>query len=416
MEHIFSNGSERDFVIKPLSALAAGTTRLFIAAPYVTKVDTLIEAAKSGKRVDLIVGLNPVTSPKALAAVTSEPNIEVRYYCHHPFHAKIYVFDTAAMLGSSNLTDGGLQANREATIMLNHEHDSDAIEELRSLFNELWQQAEVLTTDVLRRFTEEYNKLPQLNIEDRLQRIVGVVEPPNINVDSRKHKPERIFLEGLRSRLSLYRNAFNEVTSVLAANGLRRTELKGLGDANQAGRFLAWVRHTHAPGDDWESIPPRSQASRQDEILRLGREWAKPRGDDIPQDYISSLNSVMKTFGSAQDMDIASKDQLSEGLLSLHAFYDQRRFVKDGNLKEEFWAKNENDTEKIRNSLKELIHGTGDFVARLHDFLYSSPRQVKRFGIACALELYGATKSDYPSINGRVVKGLRYLGFNVPPL
>jgi hypothetical protein len=417
MRRVFSNGPDRDFVINPLAELAAKTEQLFIAAPYVTKVDALIKAARSGKKVALIVGINAVTSPKALAAVASEPNIEVRYYSHSRFHAKIYVFDTSAMVGSSNLTDGGLQSNREATIVLDQEHDPDAVRELEALFSELWQNAAVLTQDVLRRFTDEYEKLPQSTIDDRLQRIVGVVEPPNINVQSTTRTAERIFLERLRRQLLQYRNAFNEVTSILADSKLHRAELKDSGDASQAGRFLAWVRETQAPGAEWEAVPLRSRDARREEILRLGGEWFQPSGDKLPMDYVSRLQNVNRTFGSIGEMEVASKDHLSEALLSLHAFKGQHRFAKDGALKEVFWLANKDDVEKVRRNLKYLVHGPGDFVSRLHDFIYDNSRKVNWFGPYCALELYGTIKSeDYPSINGRVAKGLRYLGFNVPAL
>jgi phosphatidylserine/phosphatidylglycerophosphate/cardiolipin synthase-like enzyme len=68
----------------------------------------------------------------------------VRYFTRR-FHAKIYVFDEAALVGSSNLTDGGLKADREATMCLDQPDDLDAIEEIRALFVELWESAHVLT-------------------------------------------------------------------------------------------------------------------------------------------------------------------------------------------------------------------------------------------------------------------------------
>jgi phosphatidylserine/phosphatidylglycerophosphate/cardiolipin synthase-like enzyme len=37
---------------------------------------------------------------------------------------KIYLSDAAAMVGSSNLTDGGLQSNREATILLDDSEEA----------------------------------------------------------------------------------------------------------------------------------------------------------------------------------------------------------------------------------------------------------------------------------------------------
>jgi phosphatidylserine/phosphatidylglycerophosphate/cardiolipin synthase-like enzyme len=62
------------------------------------------------------------------------------------------------MVGSSNLTDGGLQFNREATILLDDSEEPEAIVELRGVFAELWDYAPVLTDEALKRFTEAYKK------------------------------------------------------------------------------------------------------------------------------------------------------------------------------------------------------------------------------------------------------------------
>jgi hypothetical protein len=61
-----------------------------------------------------------------------------------------------------------------------------------------------------------------------------------------------------------------------------------------------------------------------------------------------------------------------------------------------------------------MIFGGGEFVERLHDIQYDSAMEIKSFGLASSLELYGTIKpADYPPVNGRIAKGLRYLGFNV---
>lgn len=403
-------------MINPFTKLASGAAQISIAAPYVTKTDTLILAARSGKRVDLLVGLNATTSPEALFAAYREPNIRVRYYTHRRFHAKIYLFDTAAMVGSSNLTDGGLQFNREATIILDDSEMPEAISELRAVFAELWEYAPVLTDDVLKRFAEAHKKFSPSDADDLIGSTIGKAEPPNISVGSQKKTAERTFLEGLRRQIAEYRNAFNEVTRVLEDNKLHRAELDGVGAANQTNRFLSWVRRTHAPGDVWASVPPRSEDDRRGEVLRLGRDRIIPANDTIKEDYVASLRSVENTFDDADAIEAASKEELTEGITSLHAFYEQLRFVKGGptNLPIVFGSENSEDADKVRKTLKYLVHGSGDFVERLHDILYDSRLKLKLFGINCALELYGTIKpEECPPINGRIIKGLRYLGFDV---
>src|ERR1700751_4304011 len=117
MSSVYSNGPHRDFVIQPYQKLIAATQSLFVASPFVTLTKDLAVAANQGKSVCLLVGLNVATNPAALRAVSGIPNLAIRYYTHR-FHAKIFLFDTCALVGSSNLTDGGMQSNREATILV----------------------------------------------------------------------------------------------------------------------------------------------------------------------------------------------------------------------------------------------------------------------------------------------------------
>ncbi|MBW4707088.1 hypothetical protein KX928_04730 [Roseobacter sp. YSTF-M11] len=60
------------------------------------------------------------------------------------------------MLGSSNLTDGGLRANREAVVRLDRDDNTDAVDDIRALFVELGDAGQVLTRKKLmpsRKFT-----------------------------------------------------------------------------------------------------------------------------------------------------------------------------------------------------------------------------------------------------------------------
>jgi len=416
MNRVFSNGPLKDFVINPFKSMVHQSTRLWIAAPYVTMTHDLVEAAKGGKSVYLLVGLNASTSPKALSAVQGLPNCAVRYFTHR-FHAKIYLFDNAALVGSSNLTDGGLLSNREATICVDQPDDLD---ELRALFLELWNSAQVLTSDKLKRFTAIYETIKPSwpDADPRVEQAVGKAEPTNIAVGSEKATAEGIFLENLRREVyEQYRPSFSEVTKILEANHFRRKELEDVGTANETNRFLNWVRLTYAPGEEiWEFAPLRSEDDRRAEILRLGREWTQTDQSKIPDDYLDWLRRVQSTFGTAGAIEAASKEQLMEGLLSIHAFNEQLRFVKGGkaNLPNAFWSANNEDVAKAKRTLTYLIHGEGDFIQRLHDVLYDPAMKLRYFGMFCGLELYGTVQpEDCPPINGRMAKALRYLGFDV---
>lgn len=419
MSRIFSNGSGRNLVINPFNRLIAGASQLFLAAPYFSYPNPILDAVKKGKAVQLLIGLNSATSPEALRKVHEVPGLAVRYLTNR-FHAKIYMFDDAALLGSSNLTDAGLYANREAVICLDQPDDLDAIEDIRALFLELWDAGHVLTREKLETFAAAHIAArrragdPDKDIEDA----VGKAEPPNINVASRERSKERLFLEGLRQQVyEQYRPAFNEVTAILEERGFRRPDLADVGRANETNRFLNYVRLTHVIGDEaWRAAPLRSPDERRAPIVHFGQEWVTAADNKVPEDYAGWLRTVRRTFGTRAAIQSATKEEITEGLMSLHAFIEQLRFVKGGaaNLPKEFWSRNGDDLARVKSTLAHLLHGPGDFIQRLHDILYDPSLRLSRFGFFCALELFGTIFPETcPPMNGRMAKALRFLGFDV---
>jgi hypothetical protein len=78
------------------------------------------------------------------------------------------------------------------------------------------------------------------------------------------------------------------------------------------------------------------------------------------------LHTVTTTFGTKDAIAEGTREELTSGLLSPHAFYERLRFVDGGlkNLPGFFWAANQNDVAKVRRSLSYLAHGSGEFVTR----------------------------------------------------
>jgi hypothetical protein len=415
MPTLYSNGPQRDFVIRPYLQLMAKTTTLFVASPFVTLTNHLAEAARQGKNVSLLVGLNVATNPAALRAILGIPHLAIRYYTHR-FHAKIYLFDSCALVGSSNLTDGGMQSNREATVFLDQ---LDQVQEVRALCQELWSGAPVLTPDVLKRFEESVGPFgKQFNPDARVEASVGRAEPANITVGSEKKTSEYIFLEALRRKVyEQFGPAFNECSELLATKGLHRSEWSETDKGSETNRFLNWVRLTHGSGDEWQKSPLRNQDERRQLLLSLGQEWVGTQNPRITHDYFTNME-YLKTVFSAEDVLLnSSRGQLSEALMGVHAFEEQIRFIKGGYsaIIEFFWKENNDDVERVRKTLHHLVFGKEEFIRRLYDVLNFPEWKIRYFGESCALELSGTVRPAMcPPMNGRSAKGLRYIGFDVP--
>ena len=419
LNRVNSNAGAGDFVINSFRELGEQSSKLYLAAPYFTAEELILEAIDDGKTVKLLVGLNGATSPRALKTVHGKQGVMIRYLTHR-FHAKIYLFDDAALLGSSNLTNGGLTSNREAVIRLDRVEDTEAVEEVRSLFVELWDAGQVLTKTKLDAFGAAHSGVikQRLKAESVIERAVGRVEPPNIRVGSEKKSKERMFLDRLQREVyEQYGRSFEEVRSILEENNFRRPDLGDLSATNETNRFLNFVRLTYVIGDDaWRGAPELDRADREAKIVRLGREWVDAVDNKVPEDFVAWLSNVERIFGSAEAIDSASKNLITEGLMSLHAFTEQSRFVRGGwdNLPDEFWRQNNNDVGRVKSKLSNLLYGSGDYVERLHDTLYDTYWKLGRFSYFSALELYGTVKpEECPPLNGRMAKALRYLGFRV---
>ena len=418
---IFSNSPDlKDFVRSPFEIGLQTTKQAFLAAPYYTYPDPIIDALGNGVQIELLIGLNSATSPQAIRAVFNHPNVKIRYYTSK-FHAKIFVFDTRAILGSANMTGGGLMANREAVIEFFEDTDGEIIDELRRLFNDLWDGAESLTDSTLCQFEENWKSFRSNAKEIEKQALKNIVEsfPRNISVSSHKQSKERKFAASLH-RL-IYENyvpAFNEVASILLESNWLREDLGQYDIHTETNRFLNWVRLTYVRGDEiWQRAPKLLPNLRKAKINELGREWKftdKPKFDPYFFDWLSTVSRVFK---DEEDLRIASKEQLTDGLMSIHAFTEQLRFTKGGlsEVPKEFWKRNNNDVDRVRNTLLHLIHGKGDLVYRLHDVLYNQNFKLPMFAKFSALELMGTIRPDICApMNGRIAKSLRFLGYEVP--
>lgn len=419
MKSLYSNGpTSNDSVRKPFEDNLRKAKEIFLAAPYFTIAEPIVAAANAGKRVQLLIGLNSSTSPEAISKIYNVPNLTARYLTHR-FHAKIFIFDDLAFIGSANITDGGLIANREAVIRLDPNDDAVIIQDTKELFQELWESALEITLEKLNQFRQARRSLslPKLTPDEMIENIIGRAEPNTINAASKHRTSQQLFLESLRRQIQSYRMAFEEISEILVKQNLRRPELAEIGLFNEANRFLNWVRLTKAiGGDSWKFAPVLSQNERKAAITGFAQDWVSQTDSKVPQDYIDWLQRVQTVFASIETIDSASKDELTQALMSLHAFAEQLRFVKGGlqNLPSEFWTANSNDMAKVKKSISYLLFGSEDFTTRLYKYLFTRHIKLAGFGKSCALEIFGTIKpNEAPPMNGRMAKALKFLGYDV---
>lgn len=415
---IYTNGPGRDHVLTPYDALMRKSSVIRLAAPYFTRAQEIVQAARRGAEIHLLVGLNSATNPSELAKVLAA-NCHVQYFTDG-LHAKVFLFDDdVAMIGSANLTDGGLINNREATVVLDQPHDGDRIRAAQMLFASLWVDAAVLTPAVLARFRTAWDRARRLpSVSAVIEQDLTEMSPSNVLDSAARQAPERLFLADMQKQIYMeYKPAFDEVAAALEGGGHRRADLAEVSLAAETNRFLNWVRLTKITDDaEWMGATVASEAVRRARLESLGAEWRIVDDARIHPDYAESQHKLHAVFGSVDAIDRSSKETIMGALMSVHAFYEQLRFVKGGHaaLGPEFWRLNNDDLQRVRNSLSQLLHGRKDFAERICEMLWSDRLRLAKFGKFSSLELVGLIHPEQaPPINQRMAKALRFLGFGV---
>lgn len=88
-------------------------------------------------------------SPKMYYELLKLENVEVRLTDVEGFHAKGYIFDhdnySSMIIGSSNLTSNALKINYEHNILLSTHRNGELVHNVKSQFNDLWDESIPLT-------------------------------------------------------------------------------------------------------------------------------------------------------------------------------------------------------------------------------------------------------------------------------
>ena len=198
---LFSNrpNDGKDLTLNFFYRSASTTKTAQLACPFFTDARPISILREAGcGNIKLLVRLCEATSHVALADARAFESVDVRFFTSGAFHAKFYVLGRWALVGSANLTGGGLMGNRELSLIVDSE--DDLFDEIPALFDELWDTASVLTDDAFERFkrwrlTYASQKLPPIDG-------ISPSSPTTINVRTQQVSRTRTYLETFRLSIS----------------------------------------------------------------------------------------------------------------------------------------------------------------------------------------------------------------------
>ena len=172
------------------------------------------------------------TEPKALRELQQFANLEIRIYTQGNFHTKGYIFRHAdyysLIIGSSNLTQGALKANKEWNLKVSSTEQEAFCRDTLQEFRRMWENSVPLTDEWLRGYEKHYQQK---------QKISPVKQP-----FPAKFAPNKMQTEALAS-LKKLRQSGQTKALLISATGTGKTYLAAFAVQKSAPRRVLFLVH-----------------------------------------------------------------------------------------------------------------------------------------------------------------------------
>lgn len=174
--------------------------------------------------------------PKALQELQQYPNLNIRIYTKENFHIKGYIFEQndyyTLIVGSNNLTQTALKANKEWSLKINSLTNGALINNTLSQFQQMWQEALPLTDIWLKQYTDKYYSLQKLK-----RQFATAQENISTNVT-----PNKMQQEALKALAKLQQNNKHKAL-LISATGTGKTYLSAFAVKKANPKRLLFLAH-----------------------------------------------------------------------------------------------------------------------------------------------------------------------------
>lgn len=174
--------------------------------------------------------------PKALQELQQYPNLNIRIYTKENFHIKGYIFEQndyyTLIVGSNNLTQTALKANKEWSLKINSLANGALINNTLSQFQQMWQEALPLTDIWLKQYTDKHYSLQKLK-----RQFATAQENISTNVT-----PNKMQQEALKALAKLQQNNKHKAL-LISATGTGKTYLSAFAVKKANPKRLLFLAH-----------------------------------------------------------------------------------------------------------------------------------------------------------------------------
>ena len=175
--------------------------------------------------------------PKALQELQQYPNLNIRIYTKENFHIKGYIFEQndyyTLIVGSNNLTQTALKANKEWSLKINSLANGSLIHNTLSQFQQMWQEALPLTDIWLKQYTDKYHSL------QKLKRQFATAQE---NISTNDITPNKMQQEALKALAKLQQDNKHKAL-LISATGTGKTYLSAFAVKKANPKRLLFLAH-----------------------------------------------------------------------------------------------------------------------------------------------------------------------------
>lgn len=175
--------------------------------------------------------------PKALQELQQYPNLNIRIYTKENFHIKGYIFEQndyyTLIVGSNNLTQTALKANKEWSLKINSLANGALINNTLSQFQQMWQEAMPLTDIWLKQYTDKYHSL------QKLKRQFATAQE---NISTNDIAPNKMQQEALKALEKLQQDNKHKAL-LISATGTGKTYLSAFAVKKAKPKRLLFLAH-----------------------------------------------------------------------------------------------------------------------------------------------------------------------------
>ena len=228
-----------------------------------------------------------------------------------------------------------------------------------------------------------------------------------------KPSKEKIYLSGYQRTYQEFLTAFAEVKEIYQADGRRQQLEEILPLRIEIDLFLSYVRENFTKGDSYKDEPLRSGDDRKTFVKSVLDKWFSERHSYLDE-KVPFLIPRIQRLSSVDAIEKASLTEIIDALDVCHSFHDRLRFFEGGHDKHLEIFMEGNDLKQLKKVIIYLLHGKDNYVTRMGNCIFAPEYKLNQFGRSGVQELLGwVNKEEIPICNGRTVKALRYLGYNV---